>query len=139
MVLHTPFIPLLHSDSGLFGIYAGTGEEETNKLIPIVCDEIKKICDNVNTDELIRAQTQINASVLMALESPSSRCEQLARQMMVFGRPVPTEEIIANIEAIDRSAILNAAHRIFSSPPTIAALGPISKLENFENIFQCLN
>ena len=101
--------------------------------------EIKKICDSVDADELIRAQNQIKASVLMALESSSSRCEQLARQMMVFGRPVPAEEIIDNIESIDCSLILNAAQRIFSGSPTIAALGPVSKLESIDDIAQRLN
>jgi predicted Zn-dependent peptidase len=57
---------------------------------------------------------------------------------MVFGRHLPTEEVVANIEAVDRDAILNAAQRIFSSPLTIAALGPISKLESFEKIVQRL-
>ena len=127
------FVPS-YSDSGLFGIYAGTGEEETQELIPLVCDEIKKICDSVGDDELSRARAQIKASILMALESSSSRCEQLARQMMVFGRPLPTEEIVANIEAVDRNAILSAAQRIFSSPLTVAALGPVSKLESYDKI-----
>ena len=124
------FVPS-YSDSGLFGIYAGTGEEKTQELIQLIYDEIKKICNEVDVNELIRARAQIKASILMALESSSSRCEQLARQIMVFGRPVPTEEIVANIEAIDCNAILKTAQRIFSSSPTIAALGPISKMENF--------
>jgi predicted Zn-dependent peptidase len=132
------FVPS-YSDSGLFGIYAGTGEEETQELIPLVCDEIKKICDGVGADELTRARAQIKASILMGLESSSSRCEQLARQMMVFGRPLPTEEVVANIESVDRDAILNTAQRIFSSPLTVAALGPISKLESFEEIVHRLD
>ena len=127
------FVPS-YSDSGLFGIYAGTGEEETAELIPLVCDEIKKMCDGVGADELTRARAQIKASILMSLESSSSRCEQLARQMMVFGRPLPTEEIVASIEAIDGDAILNAAQRIFATPLTVTALGPVSKLESFEDI-----
>jgi predicted Zn-dependent peptidase len=127
------FVPS-YSDSGLFGIYAGTGEEETAELIPLVCDEIKKMCDGVGADELTRARAQIKASILMSLESSSSRCEQLARQMMVFGRPLPTEEIVASIEAIDGDAILNAAQRIFATPLTVTALGPVSKLESFEKI-----
>ena len=106
-----------------------------NKLgLSSIGDEIKKVCDGVGADELTRARAQIKASILMALESSSSRCEQLARQMMVFGRPLPTEEVVANIESVDRDAILNTARRIFSSPLTVAALGPISKLESFEEI-----
>ena len=70
----------------------------------------------------------------MTLESSSSRCEQLARQMMVFGRPMPTQEIVANIEAVDADAILHTARRIFDSSLTVTALGPVSKLESFESI-----
>ncbi|MBL6932721.1 MAG: insulinase family protein [Rhodospirillales bacterium] len=127
------FVPS-YSDTGLFGIYAGTGEEETAELVPLICDEIKKMTDSVGTDELIRARAQIKASILMSLESSSSRCEQLARQMMVFGRPMSTEEIVANIEAVDADAILRAARRIFTSPLTVAALGPVSRLESFQEI-----
>jgi predicted Zn-dependent peptidase len=118
----------------MFGIYAGTGENKTAELIPLVCDEIKKMTDNVGADELTRARAQIKASILMALESSSSRCEQLARQMMVFGRPMPTQEIVANIEAVDADAILHTARRIFDSSLTVTALGPVSKLESFESI-----
>lgn len=123
-----------YSDSGVFGIYAGTGEAETAELVPLVCDEIKKMMESVGDDELTRARAQIKASILMALESSSSRCEQLARQMMVFNRPLPTEEIVGNIEAVDKGAILRVAQRIFSSPLTVAALGPISKMENQADI-----
>ncbi len=110
------FVPS-YSDCGLFGIYAGTGGEETAELVPLVCDEIKKMTDAVGEAELTRARAQIKASILMALESSSSRCEQAARQMMVFGRPLPTDEIVAHIEAVDADAILRTARRIFTTPP----------------------
>jgi len=123
-----------YADGGLFGIYGGTGEDETAKLIPLICDEIHKMTDNVGADELNRARAQIKASILMGLESSSSRCEQLARQMMVFGRPLPTAETVAHIEAVDADAILRVARRIFTSPLTLTALGPVSKLESYEQI-----
>jgi predicted Zn-dependent peptidase len=123
-----------YSDGGLFGIYAGTGKDETAELIPLVCEEIRKMMDSVGEQELNRARAQIKASILMGLESSSSRCEQLARQMMVFGRPLPTEETVAHIEAVDAEAILRVARRIFKSPLTVAALGPVSKLEAYGDI-----
>ena len=123
-----------YQDGGLFGIYAGTSERETGQLIPVVADEILKVRDGVGEDELARARAQIKSSILMSLESTSARCEQLARQMMVFGRPMPTQEIVANIEAVDADAILHTARRIFDSSLTVTALGPVSKLESFESI-----
>ena len=121
-------------DGGMMAIYAGTGENEVAELIPVVCDEILKINDSISDAEVARARAQIKASLLMSLESTSSRCEQLARQMMVFGRPIPVDETVQKIEAIDQAALHRVAKRIFSSPLTFAALGPLSKVADFDTI-----
>jgi predicted Zn-dependent peptidase len=123
-----------HMDTGLFGIYAGTGEDEVADLIPVVCAEIARLGDGVSDNEVARTRAQIKASVLMALESTSSRCEQLARQMTVFGRPIPIDETVARIEAVDADAIRRAAGRVLTGRPTLAALGQIKRLEEFDQI-----
>ena len=123
-----------YSDSGLFGIYAGTGEKETKTIIPLICNEIKNICKFISSEELQRARNQIKASILMALESSSSRCELIAKQILIFDRPISVKEIISNIEAVDIDILMDTAQRTFSSPLTVAALGPISELENIEKI-----
>ena len=77
-------------DGGLFGIYAGTGESEAEELMPVTLEELRKVQSEVNEPELDRARAQVKASLLMSLESTGSRCEQLARQLQVFGRVIPT-------------------------------------------------
>ncbi|MGE4562684.1 MAG: pitrilysin family protein [Rhodospirillales bacterium] len=128
-----------YTDSGLFGIYAGTGESAVDKLIPLICDEIEKVCDSVTAAEVMRARTQLKASVLMSLENPSSRCEQLARQVTIFNRPIPVSEMISKIEAIDRDAVRAIAQRLTSGHPTLTALGPAGELPSFESFAECLN
>lgn len=124
-----------YADSGLFGIYAGSGETHVGELMPVICDEVVKIATAINDDELDRARAQIKASLLMLLESPSSRCEQIARHMMIYGRPLPPEEIIERIEAVDCDAVTAAARRLIEDGrPTITALGPISGLESYDTI-----
>jgi predicted Zn-dependent peptidase len=123
-----------YDDTGVFGIYAGTDDKDINELVPLVCDEIGKITQRIEDQELLRAKAQMKSSVLMSLESTSSRAEQMARQLMVFGRPIPTEESVARIEAIDNDAIYRVAKRIFSSTPSVAALGPIGNVEDYERI-----
>ena len=68
----------------------------------------------------------------MSLESTSARCEQLARQMMVFGRPVPFDEIVQRIDGADRSSVTDVARRVFAGRPSIAAIGPIGELCDYE-------
>ena len=53
----------------------------------------------------------------MSLESTGSRCEQVARQMQVFGRIVPTDETVAKLNAVGVDDISRAAARIFRAPP----------------------
>ena len=121
-----------YRDGGLFGIYAGTGEQKAGELIPVVADEILKVRDGVGEDEMARARAQIKSSILMSLESTSARCEQLARQMMVFGRPIPVAETVAKIEAVDAAAVTAAARRMTAGKPVLAALGPVAGVEGFE-------
>lgn len=121
-----------YADTGVLGIYAGTGEKEVAELLPVVCDEIGKLTDLVDEKELIRAKAQLKSSVLMSLESTSSRAEQLARQMMIFGRAIPVSEAVAKIEAVDAAAIKRVSDEMFSSPPTLASLGPIGKVEDYD-------
>lgn len=115
----TPF-----RDSGLFQIYAGTGEEQAAELIPATLAELARVRHDVTAEELERAKAQLRASLLMSLESTGSRCEQLARQIFVHGRVVPVEETKAKIAAVTREDIAAAARRVFSGRPTLAVLGP---------------
>jgi predicted Zn-dependent peptidase len=115
-------------DGGLFGIYAGTGETEAGELVPVTLDELHKVQRDVNAAELARARAQVKASLLMSLESTGSRCEQLSRQIQVFGRVIPTAETVAKIEAVGIDEIHRAAARLFRGTPTLAALGPAARV-----------
>jgi predicted Zn-dependent peptidase len=127
-----------YADGGLFGIYAGTGEDEAPELVPVLCDEVVKITQGVSSDELQRARAQLKASILMSLESTSARCEQVARQILVYGRPIPTDEVVEKVEAVDNADIIRVARRLFSTVPTIAAIGPLAKLEGYDRMAERL-
>lgn len=122
-----------YSDGGIFGIYAGTGADEIAELVPVVCDQLCEIAEQVTESEIRRAAAQIKAGLLMGMESSMSRAEQLGQHLLVFGRPIAPAEIIERIDAVDREAIRSAAG-LFRTRPAVAALGPVSKLESFERI-----
>jgi predicted Zn-dependent peptidase len=121
-------------DGGLFGIYAGTGETEVAELVPLVCDEVVKAADTVDAEEVRRARAQLKAGILMAREGPSARCEQLAQQLLVYGRPLPMDEIIARVDAVDVEQVAAVARRLRSGPLTLTALGPIDQVEPYDRI-----
>ncbi len=129
-----------YTDGGLFGVYAGTGKDDVRDLVPLVLGEIGKLADGgegaggAGGAEIARARAQIKAGILMSLESSASRCEQLARQMIVYKRPIPIDETIAKIDAVDGAAIRRVAERLLSGPPTVTALGPVPDLEDLEKL-----
>ena len=123
-----------YAECGLFGIYAGCGEDEIAELVPVLCDEVLGVTKGVTEAELQRARAQVKASVLMSLESTSSRCELLARQKVIYGRAVPVAEVVEKVMAITADDVTRVAKRLFASAPTVAALGPLSKLEDYDRI-----
>ncbi|MBC7905636.1 MAG: insulinase family protein, partial [Rhodospirillaceae bacterium] len=108
------------------------------ELVPVMCEEVVKVTAGVSPDELQRARAQLKASILMSLESTSSRCEQLARQILVYGRPIPTAEVVEKVEAIDNAEIMRVAKRLFSTTPTVSAIGPLAKVEGYEKMVERL-
>jgi predicted Zn-dependent peptidase len=123
-----------YADGGLFGVYAGTSKEDLAKVAPQVCEELLRVGDDVTDAELGRARAQIKAGILMGLESSQTRCEAAARQLMTHGRIVTTEELVAKVEAVDRTAAKRVVGRLLASPPALAAIGPLKKLEPIERI-----
>ncbi len=113
------------ADSGVFGIHAATGPEDVAELMEVVTDELKRSADDISQSELDRARAQVRAGLLMMLESPSSRAGQIARQMHIYGRVIPIEEMVAMIDAISVRTVRDLAGSIISgSAPTVAAVGP---------------
>ena len=112
-------------DTGVFGVHAATGPDDVKQLMEVVTSELMRAADDISQAELDRARAQLRAGLLMILESPSGRAGQIARQMMLYGRVIPLEELVATIDAIPLAAVRDLAGAIITgSAPTIAAVGP---------------
>jgi predicted Zn-dependent peptidase len=84
----------------MFGLYAGTDAADTSELMRLIVDEIAGTADTLSEPEVARAKAQMKAGLLMALESSGARIEQLARQLITRGRPIPMEEMVQKVEAV---------------------------------------
>jgi predicted Zn-dependent peptidase len=117
------------ADTGVFGVHAATGPEDVAQLMEVVTGELRRAADDIGQSELDRARAQVRAGLLMTLESPAARAGQIARQLQLFGRVIPVEELVATIDAITVRAVRDLAGTIITgSTPTIAAVGPAKSL-----------
>ena len=124
-----------YKDDGQFEIYVGTDPEKLAKLMPVLVDEIHKITqDNVAEDELNRAKSQLKASLLMGQESMLSRANRQAKYLINFDEIVDIHNLIEQINNVSVKDIRNIGQKIFSSAPTLAALGPLSDMPSYESV-----
>ena len=127
------------SDTGLFGIHAATGEEDIKALMPVVLDELARLSDGIDLVEVDRARAQVGASLLMSGESPAARAGQLARQLLLYGRIVPSTELMERLQAITPERLTDLAGRLFlETPPTVAALGPVDRMMDTPTLIERL-
>ena len=123
-----------YTDAGIFGIYAGTGLKELPTLVQLILDEFDKVKNRITSEEVERARAQLKSSLLMGLESTSSRCEQLAQHTLTFGRPITTNEIIEKVNSVDETAVIKVADRLLRGTPTVTSIGPANDNSTFKTI-----
>jgi predicted Zn-dependent peptidase len=106
----------------------------------VVVDQIAAAAENLTEAEVARAKAQMKAGLLMALESSRARAEQLARQIIAYGRPIPLSELVGKIDAVTvESARAAGRALICGSQPAVAALGSGTGLETAVNIAASLH
>ncbi|MDD9910692.1 MAG: pitrilysin family protein [Ahrensia sp.] len=117
------------SDTGLFGIHAATEEADIEQLMPVMLEELRKAGDFIDESELNRARAQISAGLMMSMESPASRAGQIARQILLYGRPISNDELMDRLQALTVDRLSDLAARLFGeAQPTVSAIGPVASL-----------
>lgn len=128
------------SDTGIFGIHAATGGEDLPELVPVILQELRKSSEFIDQQEIDRARAQIRAQLLMGQESPAARAGQIARQMILYGRIIPNQEMMERLAGITTQRLTDLAGRLFfDTVPTLSAIGPVEKLAPLSDITTALS
>tara|TARA_B100001123_G_scaffold51800_1_gene53846 strand:- start:243 stop:1496 length:1254 start_codon:yes stop_codon:yes gene_type:complete len=122
------------TDTGAFNIYAGTGEKQIKELIPALCNELKNSPNTISEKEINKGKAQLKAGLLMARESANNRARAAANQLLIYNKVFEPKEIVEKINKVDKQSIEKIANNIFSTPITIASIGPIKNLEKIDKI-----
>ncbi len=123
-----------YADGGMFGIHAGTGPQLMADLIPVLCDNLISAAGTFTDEEIKRAKAQFRAQNVMALEGTFRRADRLAQNILKYGRPIPLDEILAKIDAVQASDLDALARKVFATRPTFATVGPLAQVEEFDQI-----
>ena len=124
-----------YEDVGQLGVYAATSPEHTPELIDVTADVMLSMGRNVSDKEIARAKAQLKTSLVMNLESASSRADQIARQYLAFGEVPDVSTLVKRIDAVAAENVRELAYDIFSSSrPSLSAVGQLSTLASYSDI-----
>ena len=123
------------SDAGMFAVYAACGPDRADQLLAVVHGELLQAADSgFSEEEVGRVKAQLKMAVLAGLESSSARSEQLARQILIHGRPLATRELIDKVEGVTVADAQRIAGRLLASPVSLATVGPIVHVASFNSL-----
>jgi predicted Zn-dependent peptidase len=120
-----------YRDTGCLSIYAGTSAEAVGRVVESILKEFRQLKqDPVPEDEVRRAKDHLKGSLMLSLESTSSRMSNLARQQMYFGRFFSLDELVDSIEAVTAKDVQAIAQKFFDQKQI--ALTVLGNLDGFK-------
>ncbi|CAN8269812.1 unnamed protein product [Cochlearia groenlandica] len=121
-----------YKDTGLFGVYAVAKADCLDDLSYAIMNEVTKLAYRVSDDDVTRARNQLKSSLLLHMDGTSPIAEDIGRQLLTYGRRIPTAELFARIDAVDASTVKRVANKyIYDKDIAISAIGPIQDLPDY--------
>ena len=120
-----------YRDAGSMTVYAGCASSAVGELIDVVIAELRRLKDERLLDaELRRAKDHLKGSLMLSLESTSSRMSHLARQEIYFGRQVGLDETLEGVERVSVDDVQRVARHLFlESALSATVLGAVNGLQ----------
>jgi predicted Zn-dependent peptidase len=117
-----------YSDGGMITVYAATRPKEVDRVVDLVCREIRRIgIKGVERKELERAKTQMKGSLMLSLESSHSRMSKLAKDELTHGRHMSLEDMLTHIDRVDVDQAFKVGRQFFKLDSlAITGLGPLA-------------
>jgi processing peptidase subunit beta len=128
---YTAFSKNYH-DTGLFGIYGVTSADRCEDFAFTAMQEMTKMCYSVVESDVMRAKTQLKASLLMVQDSTHHVAESIGRDLLVHGRRMPKAEMLARIDAVNADTVRDVADKyIYDKCMVVAAAGDAQFLPDY--------
>jgi predicted Zn-dependent peptidase len=118
-----------YHDTGLFYIYAGTDAANFAKVVKALMKELRTLKkDGIKATELTRAREHLKGSLMLSLESTSSRMNRLAKQEMRFGAFFSLDEMLGAIDRVAADEVEALISRTLDEEQlALLTLGPIDR------------
>ncbi|TCP58881.1 putative Zn-dependent peptidase [Tumebacillus sp. BK434] len=117
-----------YKDIGMFGLYVGTAPERAQHVLDLCEQVLGGIAQHgITADELNKAKEQVKGSLMLSLESTSSRMSRLGKNELL-GRHISLDEMVDKIKNVTLEDVKTAAGAILGGKFAMSAVGPLDDL-----------
>ena len=112
-----------YADTGLFAVNLSTDKARAAEAMTLARDCVSRAADDLTDIELDRARAQVEAGLIMALETPQGRADSMARSIEIFNRIMSLDEMLAEMRSVTASDARSVAQAMLTGPIALASIG----------------
>jgi predicted Zn-dependent peptidase len=112
-----------YADTGIVALSCAADRERAVESMHLARSVLAGAVETLADSEVNRARAQLEAGLLMALESPHGRADHMARSIEVFGRILGLDELLDQLRSVDAAAAKAAGAAIIDGRAAIASVG----------------
>ncbi|KAF7489393.1 Mitochondrial-processing peptidase subunit beta [Sarcoptes scabiei] len=128
-----------YKDTGLWGVYFIGEKSKINDFLLHLIEQWRMLCTNVTEEELERAKNLLKTNMMLQLDGSTQICEDIGRQMLCYGRRIPTTEIESRIDSVDLDYFRKICEQyIRNRRPVLACVGPTESIYSIDQLEQSL-
>jgi predicted Zn-dependent peptidase len=112
-----------YADTGIVAVSCAADRTRAVESMHLARAVLADAVETLGEPELERARAQLEAGLLMSMESAQGRADHMARSIGVFGRILSLDEILGHLRAVDATAAKAAGAALLDGRAAIASVG----------------
>jgi predicted Zn-dependent peptidase len=124
-------------DLSTMTIGAGVNPEKIGEALGAI-QEVIMGADKISDEDVLRAKNMLLTDLATSRETVDSHAQAGFSDFMEHGHVIATEKKITALRAVTAPDVSNAAIRVFSTTPSLAAIGPAANLKEVERAHSTL-
>jgi predicted Zn-dependent peptidase len=125
-----------YSDTGLIGVYVGVDKGKTEEVLRLIMKEMGRLKkEPIHSAELRNAKEHLKGGLYLAAESTDNQMTRLAYNEINFGRYIPLQELVDEIEKVTAEDVMTLAQQTFQDGAvSLSLLGPVDGSVSYKDI-----
>lgn len=111
------------ADCGIAGVSLATDRDAGAEALALARDTLAGAADDLDEAELTRARAQLEAGLLMGMESLATRTDSAARMLELHGRLLSVDELLGELRGVTLADARAAGAAMLVGPEALATIG----------------